>query len=52
LSGNDFEFHHAEYERLRGELQAAFDATDLPEETAAKPALHDLLLRLRRHGVT
>jgi predicted nucleotidyltransferase len=52
LSGEDFEFHHGEYQRLRGELQAAFDASNLPEESTAKPALHDLLLRLRRGRVT
>jgi predicted nucleotidyltransferase len=50
LSGEDFEFHHAEYERLRGELQTAFDSTHLPEVATAKPALNDLLLRLRCHG--
>ncbi len=48
LSGNDFEFHRLEYDRLRGELQSAFDASTLPEVPVAKPALHDLLLRLRR----
>ena len=47
LSDADFYFHRREYERLRGELQTAFDASTLPEASAAKPALHDLLLRLR-----
>jgi len=51
LPGDEFEFHRTEYERLRGELQAAFDASQLPEAPTAKPALHDLLLRLRKaHG--
>ncbi len=48
LSGNDFEFHRSEYDRLRAELQIAFDTSTLPEAPSAKPALHDLLLRLRR----
>ena len=47
LSGDDFDFHRREYERLRGELQTAYDASTLPEAPTAKPALHDLLLRLR-----
>ncbi len=42
------EFHQLEYERLRGELQNAYDASSLPEVPHGKPALHDLLLRLRR----
>lgn len=50
LSDADIEFHRAEYERLRTELQMAHDATHLPESASAKPELHDLLLRLR--GVT
>jgi len=50
LSDTDFEFYHAEYERLRAELQAAFDASTLREASTAKPALHDLLLRLRGVG--
>jgi len=48
LTDGDFDFHRREYERLRTELQSAFDATDLPEAASAKPALHDLLLRLRK----
>ncbi len=47
LSDADIEFHRAEYDRLRGMLQAAFDASRLPEVASAKPELHDLLLRLR-----
>jgi predicted nucleotidyltransferase len=49
LSGDDFEFHRAEYERLRVELQSAHDSSRLPEDPTAKPALHELLLRLRRN---
>jgi predicted nucleotidyltransferase len=47
LSGNDFELHKMEYDRLRGELQSAYDSSQLPEAPSAKPMLHDLLLRLR-----
>jgi len=47
LSEKDFSFHEAEYARLREVLQAAFDCSTLPENASARPALHDLLLRLR-----
>jgi len=47
LSDADFSAHHREYERLRAALQAASEASHLPETPSAKPALHDLLLRLR-----
>ena len=42
-------FHESEYQRLRGELQAAHDASQLPEVPSAetRSALNDLLLRLR-----
>jgi len=50
LGDADFEFYASEYQRLCAELQSAFDASRLPEAPSAKPALHDLLLRLR--GVT
>ncbi len=45
-------FHRAEFERLRAELQAAFEASTLPERPGAKPALDDLLIRLRLKGLT
>jgi predicted nucleotidyltransferase len=47
LDDTDFEFHRREVERLRGELEAALQTSPLPETASAKPALHDLLLRLR-----
>ena len=47
LSDVDLEFHQKEYERLRGELEAAYDASTLPERASAGPALNDLLIRLR-----
>ena len=42
-------FHQAEYERLRGELQSAHDASRLPEVPSeeTKAALNDLLVRIR-----
>jgi hypothetical protein len=49
LENEDVAFHELEYQRLRGELQAAHDASRLPElpgeETRA--ALNNLLVRVR-----
>jgi predicted nucleotidyltransferase len=49
LNDTDVAFHESEYQRLRVELQAAHDASRLPElpgdETRA--ALNDLLVRVR-----
>ena len=49
LDDADIGFHEAEYQRLRGELQSAHEASRLPElpgeETRA--ALNDLLVRVR-----
>jgi hypothetical protein len=41
--------HQREYERLRVELQAAHDASQLPElpSDATRKALNDLLVRAR-----
>jgi uncharacterized protein len=53
LDDADLAFHRTEYERLRGELAAAFQASALPEAPSARPALNDLLVRLRmkpQHG--
>jgi len=47
LPDGDFEFHRSEYQRLREQLQAAYDACTLAELPTGKTALHDLLLRLR-----
>jgi predicted nucleotidyltransferase len=47
LNDADIAFHQSEYERLRGELQAAFDASAVPESPSAQRALNDLLVRLR-----
>jgi len=52
LADADVAFHEAEYQRLRGELQATHETSQLPglpsEETRA--ALNDLLLRVRLKG--
>ncbi len=49
LLDSETAFHEAEYQRLRGELQAAHDSSELPElpgeETRA--ALNELLARVR-----
>jgi hypothetical protein len=50
LSRIDLDFHHQEYERLRGELEAAHDASRLPERPGGGAALNDLLVRLRLGG--
>jgi predicted nucleotidyltransferase len=47
LEDVDLAFHYQEYERLRTQLQAAYEASTLPEAPIAKAALNDLLLRLR-----
>jgi uncharacterized protein len=47
LSDVDMEFHRSEFERLRGMLEDAYQASSLPETPAGKAALNDLLIRLR-----
>jgi hypothetical protein len=47
LPDADLAFHQAEYQRLRGELQNAFEATALPETPKAQDDLNRLLLKLR-----
>lgn len=47
LSNLDLDFHRKEYERLRGKLKEAEEKTHLPETPSARPALNDLLVRLR-----
>jgi uncharacterized protein len=48
----DLAFHQREYERLRNELQAAQDASQLPElpSDETRAALNDLLIRTRLNG--
>ncbi|MEK6259177.1 MAG: nucleotidyltransferase domain-containing protein [Planctomycetota bacterium] len=47
LEAVDLRFHAAEYERLRAELQTAFEQSQLPELPTAAAALNDLLVRVR-----
>lgn len=49
LEDADIAFHESEYQRLRGELQAAHDKSQLPEAPGedARKALNDLLVRVR-----
>ena len=47
LSGSEVEFHEREYERLQAELEEAHRDSPLPEGPTARPALNDLLVRLR-----
>jgi uncharacterized protein len=47
LDDADTTFHEREYERLLAALEAARDESNLLENPSAKPALNDLLLRVR-----
>jgi hypothetical protein len=54
LNDADLAFHESEYQRLRGELQAAHETSQLPElpNEQTRAALNDLLVRVRIHGLT
>lgn len=47
LEQADLGLHEREYERLRTELERAFDKSNLPEAPTGAAALNDLLVRLR-----
>lgn len=47
LEDADVDFHRRQYERLVIELESAGAESTLPEAPSARPALHDLLVRLR-----
>src|SRR5471030_880673 len=49
LEDADIAFHEAEYQRLRGELQAAHETSTLPELPGdeTRSALNELLVRVR-----
>jgi hypothetical protein len=47
LDEADLDFYRKEYERLRDELQTAFEQSSLQDVPAGKDALNDLLIRLR-----
>lgn len=51
LDDADVALHQREYERLRGEPEAAARVSTLPESPSSRPALHDLLVRLRLEGL-
>lgn len=51
LDDNDVTFYEQEYQRLRVELESAFQASTLPEKATAKAALNDLLVRVRMRYV-
>lgn len=47
LATFDLNFHQRQYERLVKELETAHEQSSLPEMPSARPALNDLLVRLR-----
>ena len=47
LDDADTTFHQREYERLLAALETARDDSHLPDEPCCKPALNDLLLKVR-----
>ena len=47
LEDSEFSYHASEFTRLRGELEAAYQASRLPEQPSARSALNDLLIRIR-----
>jgi predicted nucleotidyltransferase len=47
LEEADVAFHRSEFERLRAELEVAHQSSTLPDVPSARPALNDLLVRLR-----
>jgi predicted nucleotidyltransferase len=51
LEDADLAFHQAEYTRLRAELETCAEASRLRGAPTARPALNDLLLRLRLGGL-
>jgi len=51
LTQTDLSFHEQEYERLCHELEAASEASHLPETPSGVAALNDLLVRIRLHEV-
>jgi predicted nucleotidyltransferase len=47
LEKADLAFHQGEYERLRGELERAYQESKLPEVPSGAEALNELLVRVR-----
>ena len=52
LTEVDIGFHWTEYERLRAELQEAFESSGLQESPRGAEALNALLVRIRLGGIT
>lgn len=52
VSGAEIERHRSVFDRLCADLDSARDQSHLPEEGTARPALNDLLVRIRLHGVS
>jgi len=52
LEDADVAFHESQYQKLRTELQSAFEASSLPElpSEGTRQALNDLLIRVRLRG--
>lgn len=48
IADPDMEFYEKEYLRLTADLQSAFESSQLPETPSSRPALNDLLIRLRK----
>ena len=51
VGDGDMDFHRCEYDRLQRVLEQAHSASSLPEAPTARPALNDLLLRLRMQTI-
>ena len=53
LDDADVAFHQDQYQRLRAELQSAFETSQLPESPSeqTRRALNDLLIRMRVKGL-
>jgi predicted nucleotidyltransferase len=51
LDDGEIEFHRREYDRLQGALEEAHSVSTLAETPTARPALNDLLVRLRLRTV-
>ena len=51
LPDGDLAVHEREYHRLVDQLESSAEASTLPEAPSARPALHDLLVRVRLRGV-
>jgi uncharacterized protein len=51
VGDGDMDFHRREYDRLQRVLEQAHSASSLPEAPTARPALNDLLLRLRMQTI-